>query len=47
VADDRRQNLLATAGFRILRFTAVDIYQRADVVVSLVRTALGPRRRVA
>ena len=47
VANDLRQNLLATAGFRILRFTAVDIYQRADVVVSLVRTALGPRRRVA
>jgi hypothetical protein len=47
VADDRRQNLLANAGFRILRFTAVDIYQRADVVESLVRMALGPRRRVA
>jgi len=47
VADDRRQNLLAHAGFRILRFTAVYIYQRAEVVVSLVRIALGPRRRVA
>jgi very-short-patch-repair endonuclease len=40
VEDDRRQNLLINAGFRLLRFTAADIYQRADVVVAQVRAAL-------
>ena len=40
VADDRRQNLLINAGFRVLRFTAVDVHQRADVVVAQVRAAL-------
>jgi len=47
VSDDRRQNLLMNAGYRVLRFTASDIYQRADIVVSQVRAALDPRRRVA
>src|SRR5438067_1911360 len=40
VADDRRQNLLINAGFRVLRFTAIDVHQRADVVVGQVRAAL-------
>jgi very-short-patch-repair endonuclease len=40
VEDDRRQNLLVNAGFRLLRFTAADIYQRPDVVVEQVRAAL-------
>lgn len=40
VEDDRRQNLLVNAGFRLLRFTASDIHQRPDVVEAQVRGAL-------
>jgi len=40
VEDNRRQNLLINAGFRILRFTATDVHQRSDVVVAQVRSAL-------
>lgn len=40
VEDDRRQNLLVNAGFRILRFTATDVYQRPEVIAALVRSAL-------
>jgi very-short-patch-repair endonuclease len=40
VEDDRRQNLLTNAGFRVLRFTAADIYTRPDVVEGQVRGAL-------
>jgi hypothetical protein len=38
--DDRRQNLLVSAGFRLLRFTAGDIHNRPEVVESQVRGAL-------
>lgn len=41
VSDDRRQNLLTGAGFRVLRFTAVDIYQRPEVVAAQVRGVLA------
>ncbi|TMC76445.1 MAG: DUF559 domain-containing protein [Chloroflexi bacterium] len=41
VEDNRRQNLLLNAGFRLLRFTAADIHQRPDVVTSQVRRALA------
>lgn len=41
--DNRRQNLLINAGFRLLRFTAADVYQRPDVLVAQVRAALVPR----
>jgi hypothetical protein len=41
VEDDRRQNLLVSAGFRLLRFTAADIYHQPDVVVAQVRSALS------
>lgn len=41
VEDNRRQNALVNAGYRLLRFTAGDIYGRADVVVAQVRAALG------
>lgn len=44
VEDNRRQNLLVNAGFRLLRFTAADIHNRADVVVAQVRAALAVRR---
>jgi hypothetical protein len=40
VEDDRRQNLLVNAGYRLLRFTAADIYNCAEVVVAQVRAAL-------
>ena len=41
VEDNRRQNLLLNAGFRLLRFTATDIHQRPEVVVAQVRSALN------
>ena len=39
--DDRRQNLLMAAGVRLLRFTAGDIYNAPDRVVSQVRRELA------
>jgi hypothetical protein len=41
VTDDQRQNLLVNAGYRVLRFTATDVYSRPDVVVAQVRGALA------
>jgi very-short-patch-repair endonuclease len=41
VEDNRRQNLIINAGFRLLRFTAADIYARPHVVVAQVRAALS------
>lgn len=43
VEDNRRQNLVLSAGYRLLRFTAGDIYNRPDTVEALVRRALTPR----
>jgi len=40
VEDDRRQNLLINAGFRLLRFTAADIHKRPEVLVAQVQAAL-------
>jgi len=40
VTDDRRQNMITNAGFRILRFTGPDIYNRPEVVVAQVRGGL-------
>ena len=47
IEDDRRQNLLVNAGYRLLRFTAADIYGHPDVVIDQVRGALTvtPSRR--
>jgi very-short-patch-repair endonuclease len=39
VADNRRQNRLQDAGYRVLRFTASDILERQASVVALVRRA--------
>ena len=39
-ADDRRQNLLTAAGVRLLRFTASDIYNSPELVVSQIRAEL-------
>ena len=41
VDDNRRQNLLVNAGYRLLRFTAADIRNRSDVVIAQVRDALS------
>jgi very-short-patch-repair endonuclease len=41
VEDDRRQNLLVNAGFRLLRFTATDVHNRPAVVEAQVRGALS------
>jgi very-short-patch-repair endonuclease len=42
VEDNRRQNLMVNAGFRLLRFTAADIRNRPDVVAAQVRSQLAP-----
>ncbi|HYW23446.1 MAG TPA: DUF559 domain-containing protein [Terriglobales bacterium] len=43
VADDRRQNGLVNAGFRLLRFTAADVLRTPGRLVEQVRAALhGP-----
>jgi very-short-patch-repair endonuclease len=44
VSDDRRQNALITAGYRVLRYTSADVYGRPDGIVGEVRTALAPNR---
>jgi very-short-patch-repair endonuclease len=45
VDDDQRQNALVSAGYVVLRFTSVDVYQRPLAVEALVREAIG--RKVA
>lgn len=54
VEDNRRQNRLVNAGYRLLRFTASDVQRTPDSIVRAVRSALaskgggasptGPRR---
>jgi very-short-patch-repair endonuclease len=41
--DNRRQNRLVDAGYRLLRFTAADVLSAPDSVVALVRRALYVR----
>ena len=40
-ADNRRQNRLVDAGYRLLRFTAADVMSAPSSVVALVRRALA------
>jgi very-short-patch-repair endonuclease len=40
-SDNRRQNRLVDAGYRLLRFTAADVLSAPDSVVALVRRALS------
>ncbi|HEY0831476.1 MAG TPA: DUF559 domain-containing protein, partial [Candidatus Dormibacteraeota bacterium] len=47
VQDDRRQNLILNAGYRLLRFTGADIIHRPDIVEGQVRGALGVAARNA
>ena len=42
-ADNRRQNRMVDAGYRLLRFTAADLLSAPDSVVTLVRRALRDR----
>jgi uncharacterized protein DUF559 len=41
IQDNRRQNVILGAGYQLLRFTAADIRERRDAMVSQVRTALS------
>ena len=43
VEDNRRQNGLVGAGYRLLRFTAADVYGAPDTVAMQVRHALVKR----
>ncbi|MBO0686164.1 MAG: DUF559 domain-containing protein [Candidatus Dormibacteraeota bacterium] len=43
--DNRRQNRLLNAGFRLLRFTAADVLRTPESVVAQVRQALGRSER--
>ncbi|HKC19751.1 MAG TPA: DUF559 domain-containing protein, partial [Candidatus Dormibacteraeota bacterium] len=38
--DNRRQNAILSAGYKLLRFTAVDVHQRSDALIAQVRAAL-------
>lgn len=39
VEDNRRQNMLVSAGYTVLRFTASDIYNQPDAIVAQVSAA--------
>ena len=41
IADNRRQNILVNAGYRILRFTTADLRGRPQAILAQVRTALA------
>jgi very-short-patch-repair endonuclease len=43
IEDDRRQNGLVRAGFRLLRFTYPDVYKTPDATVMQVRQELVRR----
>jgi len=49
VEDNRRQNMLIKAGYKVLRFTAPDLYNRPDTIVAQVSgvVAASARRRAA
>ena len=40
VSDDQRQNALINAGFKVLRYTSVDVFQRPTATVAEVKAAL-------
>jgi len=44
VDDNRRQNGLIGAGFRLLRFTAADVYGTPEIVAVEVRQSLALRQ---
>jgi len=49
VEDDRRQNALVNSGYRVLRFTAQDLFSAPETIVAQVSEAVGvsARRRAA
>lgn len=47
VTDDRRQNRLVGAGYRVLRFTSADVLGRPATVVAQVRAAIHESRGMA
>lgn len=47
VADNRRQNRLQRAGYRLLRYTSPDVYNRPDEILEEVRTQLSARTQPA
>ena len=47
VEDNRRQNALINVGYRLLRFTAPDIYDRPDAIVAEVRALRKTRASIA
>ena len=47
VDDNRRQNQIVNAGYRILRYTSADINNRPEVVVAEVREALWRQKALS
>jgi len=45
IEDNRRQNMLISAGYTVLRFTASDIFSRPDTVVAQVSAAAAVSAR--
>jgi very-short-patch-repair endonuclease len=45
VDDNRRQNLLISAGYTVLRFTASDLYNRPETIVAQVSGAVAASAR--
>ena len=45
VEDNRRQNALVNAGYRILRFTASDIYNRPETILAQVSAGVAASAR--
>jgi very-short-patch-repair endonuclease len=45
VEDNRRQNLLTSAGYAVLRFTASDIYNRPETIVAQVSAGVAVSAR--
>jgi hypothetical protein len=44
ISDDRRQNLLVAAGYRLLRFTSADLRGRPEAIAAQVRSLLREAR---
>jgi very-short-patch-repair endonuclease len=44
VEDNRRQNVLTSAGYVVLRFTASDIYNRPETIIAQIKGVFSARR---
>jgi very-short-patch-repair endonuclease len=47
ISDNRRQNMILSSGFRMLRFTSSDLFGRPESVAAQVRDALAASPRPA